>query len=126
RGKGKGAPSHCPPDSVPIVPRQGRSPITCPPDRVPPFPLISGGFALACSTGHVHPVNYSSRLLAWPLFYEKCTYDSVYTHAQSYPFLAGNACEQRAYHLLACFYDCSSVKGKINASNALVCSLFSC
>jgi hypothetical protein len=54
----------------------------------------------ACSTGHVHPVNYSSRLLAWYLFYEKCTYDSVYTHAQSYPFLGDNACEQQAYHLL--------------------------
>src|SRR5213080_1216761 len=43
----QGAPSHCPPDSVPLAPRQGRSPVTCPPDRVPPFPLISGVFALA-------------------------------------------------------------------------------
>src|SRR5437868_4691338 len=42
----QGAPSHCPPDSVPLLPRQGRSPVTCPPDRVPPFPIISGGFAL--------------------------------------------------------------------------------
>src|SRR5437588_3399582 len=40
------APSRCPPDSVPLAPRQGRSPVTCPPDRVPPFPLISGGFSL--------------------------------------------------------------------------------
>jgi len=35
----QGAPSHCPPDSVPLAPRQERSPAL-------PFPLISGVFAL--------------------------------------------------------------------------------
>src|SRR5947209_898837 len=45
----QGSPSHCPPDSVPLAPRQGRSPVTCPPDRVPSFPIISGGFALGRS-----------------------------------------------------------------------------
>ena len=39
RGKDKGAPSHCPPDSVPLAPRQGRTPAL-------PFPISSGGFTL--------------------------------------------------------------------------------
>src|SRR5947209_18606137 len=65
----QGAPSHCPPDSVPLLPRQGRSPVTCPPDRVPPFPLISGGFALRYTIGllitHFATHNERKRKYRW-------------------------------------------------------------
>src|SRR5947207_93234 len=44
----QGAPSHCPPDSVPLTPRQGRSP-------APPFPIIFGVFALISSAFQQRP-----------------------------------------------------------------------
>src|SRR2546429_9676041 len=48
-----------------LPPRQGRSPVTCPPDRVPPFPLISGGFALAQILPLQKSSFYDRLLLRW-------------------------------------------------------------